>query len=325
MTTRTIPQTIPIGFTGVFLVNTGAPIPDTIYVVSIDVLGMSGTIVPQYIFDNAGVDTTVPLPNYQNTGYYKLCPTTQLSAGTSLTTDGTYEFQADAGLIGLNVTVAPTTAVTLRARSIQGATAGGGSGGTASTVADGANVVEGTTTDAAVTGDNAGTMKAALRGITKILGSVIQTVKAASTAAVATDTALVVAVSPNNVLKVGDGTTTLTMKAASTAAAAADVAAVVAISPNNTVPVKQVAGAFTVTQVSLSTSAAQIVAANTARQGLVIKNMDAAIVIYLGATGVTSSTGYPLAAGESVALSISSGAWFGVAASATPKVAAIEV
>lgn len=91
------------------------------------------------------------------------------------------------------------------------------------------------------------------------------------------------------------------------------------------VAAKQIPGTATVTQVSLTTSAAIIVAANTARQGLVIKNIDASIVVYIGATGVTSSTGYPLAAGESVALSISSSAWYGVAASSTPKVAAIEV
>ena len=82
-------------------------------------------------------------------------------------------------------------------------------------------------------------------------------VKAASTAAIATDPALVVAISPNNTVavtsatlatnatltggtqltQIGNGTTTAAIKAASTAAVAADPALVVAISPNNTIPV----------------------------------------------------------------------------------------
>ena len=67
-------------------------------------------------------------------------------------------------------------------------------------------------------------------------------VKAASTAAVATDPALVVALSPNNntlanalVTKLSDGTNTTAVKAASTAAAAADPAVVVSLSPNSPV------------------------------------------------------------------------------------------
>ena len=89
-------------------------------------------------------------------------------------------------------------------------------------------------------------------------------VKAASTAAIATDPALVVAISPNNTVpvsaaslplpsgaataanqttlgsqtsKINDGTNTAAVKAASTAVIATDPALVVAISPNNTVAV----------------------------------------------------------------------------------------
>jgi hypothetical protein len=85
-------------------------------------------------------------------------------------------------------------------------------------------------------------------------------VKAASTAAAATDPALVVAISPNNTVAATEsgtwtvqpgntanatpwlfspstGGNTAAVKAASTAAAAADPALVVAISPNNTIPV----------------------------------------------------------------------------------------
>jgi hypothetical protein len=64
-------------------------------------------------------------------------------------------------------------------------------------------------------------------------GATAVAVKAASTAAVATDPALVVAVSPNNVLKIGDGTTAAVVTAASTAAAAASAALTVTLSPNS--------------------------------------------------------------------------------------------
>jgi hypothetical protein len=48
----------------------------------------------------------------------------------------------------------------------------GGSGGGAVTVADGADVTQGAIADAAVTGDNSGTVSAKLRGISKILADV---------------------------------------------------------------------------------------------------------------------------------------------------------
>ncbi len=51
-------------------------------------------------------------------------------------------------------------------------TSGGGGGGGASTIADGADVTEGLIADAAVTGDNSGTISAKLRGWNKILADV---------------------------------------------------------------------------------------------------------------------------------------------------------
>lgn len=58
----------------------------------------------------------------------------------------------------------------------------------------------------------------------------------ASTAAVATDPALVVTLSPNNGAKITDGTNTATVNAASTAAVATDKALVVGLSPNSPLP-----------------------------------------------------------------------------------------
>lgn len=53
-----------------------------------------------------------------------------------------------------------------------GSVGGGGGGGGAATVADGADVAQGSTTDAAVTTDVAGTLSGKLRGLVKILGAV---------------------------------------------------------------------------------------------------------------------------------------------------------
>lgn len=47
-----------------------------------------------------------------------------------------------------------------------------GGGGGAATIADGADVAEGATTDTAITGDNTGTVSGKLRGLTKIFADV---------------------------------------------------------------------------------------------------------------------------------------------------------
>ncbi len=55
--------------------------------------------------------------------------------------------------------------------STLGSTGGSGGGG-AATIADGADVTQGAIANAAVTGDNSGTVNAHLRGLTKILADV---------------------------------------------------------------------------------------------------------------------------------------------------------
>jgi hypothetical protein len=72
----------------------------------------------------------------------------------------------------MNPYVSGTAEVTFAASpaiSVAAASSGGGGGG-AATIADGADVAEGSTTDTAVTGDNAGTVNAHLRGLTKATG-----------------------------------------------------------------------------------------------------------------------------------------------------------
>jgi len=138
-------------------------------------------------------------------------------------------------------------------------TGGGGGGGGAVTVADGADVAEGATTDAIVAAGAAGSVSAKLRRISNDMGTVatnlpakgqvvmasslpvaiasdqsavpvsLGTVKAASTPAAAADTALVVAISPNNAVALLDsaGTNKATIKAGSTAVVATDTSLVV--------------------------------------------------------------------------------------------------
>ena len=77
---------------------------------------------------------------------------------------------------------------------------------------------------------------------------------------------------------------------------------------------------FATGQVTLSTSAALVKAANAARRALIVKNIDASIVVYIGVTGVTSANGMELDAGESISVNTND-AVYAVAASGTPKVA----
>jgi predicted N-acetyltransferase YhbS len=74
-------------------------------------------------------------------------------------------------------------------------------------------------------------------------------------------------------------------------------------------------------QVALSTTAAKIADARVEACTVKVKNKDASIVIYVGAIGVTSATGYPLAAGAEVTLELSknSADLYAVAASGTPS------
>jgi hypothetical protein len=88
-------------------------------------------------------------------------------------------WQAAAPLVSMQVRMSAWTSgsavVTLNA--VEAATggaaaAGGGSGGGAASIADGADVATGSTTDPAVVGDNPGTVNSHLRGLTKITADV---------------------------------------------------------------------------------------------------------------------------------------------------------
>ena len=121
-------------------------------------------------------------------------------------------------------------------------------------------------------------------------------VKAASTAAVATDPALVVALSPNNntltnalFTKNTDGTNIAAVKAASTAAVATDPALVVAISPNNGI-------AFTPAVTGSGSAAAATVStvvtltAPTNATGFILQCLDTSTANIRWAVGRTATT-----------------------------------
>jgi hypothetical protein len=91
-------------------------------------------------------------------------------------------------------------------------------------------------------------------------------------------------------IKVTDGTNTAAVKAASTAAVAADPALVVALSPNDR---SLVAAAATLTNVASSASSVSLLAANTARRGVIIFNdSNQSLYVKYGATASTTSFTY---------------------------------
>ena len=166
----------------------------------------------------------------------------------------------------LNATVVQATAANLNATVVQGtatnlkAQAEAYQGGSAVATGNALFVQPGTAASFTVAQGTAASLNATVVQATAANlkteahvsdGSNTAAVKAASTAAIATDPALVVAVSPNNTVTVGqstfanlkaqvevtDGSNTAAVKAASTAAIATDPALVVAISPNNTLNV----------------------------------------------------------------------------------------
>lgn len=77
-------------------------------------------------------------------------------------------------------------------------------------------------------------------------------------------------------------------------------------------------------QNALSTAAEVILIARPTRHRAVIKNIDAAITIYVGEdSGVTSANGMEVKFGESVEVR-GTGEWYGIAASGTPSIAIID-
>ena len=130
--------------------------------------------------------------------------------------------------------------------------------------------------------------------------------------------------------KITDGTSVVSVKAASTAAVAADLALVVAVSPNNTVAVGgQKATTATLSNVAGSASSVTLLALNTARLSAVIYNDSTAILyVKFGSTASTTSYTYQLQANmtlELMQIPMYTGIITGIWASATGSARVTEI
>lgn len=88
------------------------------------------------------------------------------------------------------------------------------------------------------------------------------------------------------------------------------------------VAVTQGAGANNLSTTQVATATTQVSLANSrpTRKSIVFENLDAAITIYVGPTGITSSTGYPIPFGQARVFTWT-GQFFAVSASGTPLMA----
>lgn len=138
---------------------------------------------------------------------------------------------------------------------------------------------------------------ATLIGVSDGTNLVAPVIKAASTAAVAGDPSLVVALSPNTPAKIWDGTNTAAVKAASTASATTDPSLVVALSPNSPIKGTIQPKYGTANQTITITLASLASSATAARQSTVIDNTtnlyeDVLFFIKYTTVASTSTTGY---------------------------------
>lgn len=165
---------------------------------------------------------------------------------------------------------------------------GGGTGpgpGGPVTIANGADVCEGSTTDAAVSTDAAGTVNAHIRGLIVLIVNLLSRWPAA----------------------LGQGTMAQSLRVV----IASDQSAV-----KNTL---QGAANVAYTQVTAGASA-QLLAARATRRQALIKNIDTAITVYIGTGTVTSSNSMPLLPGQSAPYTCV-GALNCLAASGSPVIA----
>lgn len=77
-------------------------------------------------------------------------------------------------------------------------------------------------------------------------------------------------------------------------------------------------------QTALNASTATKIFSSQSRVFGEVKNIDGSIVIYVGPSGVTAGTGYPLAAGAAFGLNDFVGELWAIAASGTPTIASIR-
>lgn len=77
--------------------------------------------------------------------------------------------------------------------------------------------------------------------------------------------------------------------------------------------------------VTVGTTAVSLAAADTTRRAITIVNTSASATLYVGASGITTSTGAPILPSASGTFSSSAGAaWFGIASAAGTDVRVLE-
>ncbi len=78
-------------------------------------------------------------------------------------------------------------------------------------------------------------------------------------------------------------------------------------------------------QVAVSTAGTiAVAAANPERTGIIIQNLDAAIICYVGESGVQPTTGLRLGVGASIQIEGNTGPIYVASASGTPSIAVLE-
>jgi hypothetical protein len=77
-------------------------------------------------------------------------------------------------------------------------------------------------------------------------------------------------------------------------------------------------------QVSVAATATQIIGSNSARQGVLITNPSTSVTVYIGASGVTASTGAILPPLSSVVIPVT-GPIYGIVSSSTQNVSFLEI
>lgn len=161
-----------IGATGLQNITDG----DESYIscVEFTVYGLTGSMIPQCVQMTDGPTTGLlaVAPVYFNCGYVNANTGVSYAAGTAITTDGRYIIDTTGAKFALNVTDAGDGDFYVYGKPLAGpAPSFAASGGSSAvTIADGADVAQGTTTDAAVVNPAAaGTVIAELKGLSTIL------------------------------------------------------------------------------------------------------------------------------------------------------------
>lgn len=158
--------TYHIGTTGQVDISTGDE--SFISCVEFTVYGFTGSMIPQTKQQTDGPGPFTP--NYFNCAYVNADTGVAYAAGTAITADGRYIADTTGAYLSLNVTNAGDGDAWVVGKPFMGPApsfSSGGGGGGAVTIADGADVAEGSTTDAAV-GDATGTVNGHVRMVAKL-------------------------------------------------------------------------------------------------------------------------------------------------------------